>query len=240
MKSFKYVCIFLLVIAASSHSVSLAGNVRETQNRAVKNFDAIKVSSGIDLFLSMGTEETLKVIADDDVIDDVITEVKKGTLHIYMKKKDWPRFFNWGATQSRKVYVTVKELSLLSASSGSDVKSEGTLTGKRLEVSASSGSDVVLDVNYKSMSLDSSSGSDLKVSGKAKTVKASASSGSDIIARDLKVATCHASASSGSDISIHVTREIHASASSGADIRYYGKPGVKEIDESSGGDVTGR
>jgi len=177
----------------------------------------------------------VKIVADNDIIDELITDVKDGTLRIYMKKTNW---FSWGFNKSRKAFVSVKELNRIVASSGSDVRSENTLKGENLEVKTSSGSDVVLDVIYKNFSLDSSSGSDAKVSGKVKTFEAEASSGSDIKAQNLESGICRVKASSGSDASVNVSDELYAKASSGADIRYYGNPTIKEIDESSGGDVT--
>ena len=183
--------------------------------------------------------EEVKIVAEDDIIDNLITEVKDGTLRIYMKQSN--NWFNWNiGNQTRKAYVTVKELNTINASSGSDVQSENTLKGETLEVKASSGSDVTLDIYYKSFSLDTSSGSDAKISGKTKNFKAEASSGSDIKAQDLESSICRVSVSSGSDASVNVTDEMYAKASSGADVRYYGNPKVKDIDESSGGDVSQR
>jgi hypothetical protein len=135
-----------------------------------------------------------------------------------MKKTNW---FNWnGMTKTRKVYVTVKELNRIEASSGSDVRSENTITGESLVIEASSGSDVILDLVCKNISVNTSSGSDAKLTGKAKTLKAEASSGSDINARDLATSVCYANASSGSDITVNVSDELVARASSGSDIRY--------------------
>ncbi|WP_321369220.1 head GIN domain-containing protein [uncultured Draconibacterium sp.] len=230
--------LFLFMIAITSYSTAIAGNSDETQIRNLSGFNAIKVSTGIDLYLTMGDAEEVKVVADDDIIDDLKTEVENGTLKIYMKRRNW---FNWGSgNETRKVYVTVKELEELSASSGSDVESTNTLEGESLEVSCSSGSDVKLDVYYKNLSVDTSSGSDSKLQGKVKTLKADASSGSDIKAKDLESAICYADASSGSDITVSVSSELYANASSGADVTYYGNPEIKDIDESSGGDVRQR
>lgn len=217
-----------------------AGNSKKTEIRKVGNFNAVDVSAGIDLYLKMAETEQVRVEADDDIIDDIITEVKNGTLRIYMKKGNFFNFFNFGSTSSRKVYVTVTDIKRIDASSGSDVKSENTLKGDALQVKSSSGSDVVLEVVYKDVSLDASSGANIKISGKAKTVKARASSGSDINARDLEAVIGHANASSGADVVVHATGEIYANASSGGDVRYYGNPSVKNIDESSGGDVSQR
>lgn len=240
MKTKKRIIFFFLMVLTAAFTAVQAGNNQKTETRTVNSFNAIDVSAGVDLYLKMGTTEEVKVVADDDVIDEIVTEVKNGTLHIYMKKQKLFNFFNFGSTSARKVYVTVATLKRIHASSGSDVRSENTLQGDILEISSSSGADVALDVVYKNVSLDASSGADIKISGKAKTVRASASSGSDINARNLEAVVVHASASSGADIAVHATDEIYANASSGGDVSYYGNPSVKDIEESSGGDVSKR
>lgn len=236
MKTTKLLFTLVLSILAGI-GIAADGNSDKTENRNVSNFKAVKVSTGIDLYISMGTTEEVKIIADDEIIDDLITEVKDGTLKIYMKQSN--KWFNWNTgNQTRKAYVTVKELQEIHASSGSDVKSENTLKGEDLKVSSRSGSDVEIDVYYKNVWLDTSSGSDAKISGKTKNFNAEASSGSDIDAEDLESVICRVSVSSGSDASVNVTGELYAKASSGADVSYTGNPQVKDIDESSGGDVS--
>ncbi len=238
MKTAKNLLLYLFLVLVGISMADQADGSDKTEIRNVKDFTEIKVSTGIDLFLKMGDTEEVKVVADDEIIDNLITEVSNGELRIYMKKTNW---FNWnGMTKTRKVYVTVKELNRIEASSGSDVRSENTLTGESLVIEASSGSDVFLDMIFKNISVSTSSGSDAKLTGKAKTLKAEASSGSDINARELSTSVCNANASSGSDITVTVSVELVARASSGSDIRYYGNPGIKDTDESSGGDISRR
>lgn len=238
MKTLK-TTLFILLLAVVSAAPAMAGNgnSNETQIRNVSGFNAIDVATGIDLYITMGSSEEVKIVADDDIINDIKTEVKDGTLRIYMKRNNW---FNWGGNRTRKAFVTVKELNKLHASSGSDVKSENLLEGESLEVSASSGSDIEIEVKYKNFSIDASSGSDAEIKGKVKYLTAEASSGSDIDASELESVNCKVNASSGSDISINVSEELVAHASSGADIVYYGNPKMRDIDESSGGDVSRR
>ncbi|HKI89072.1 MAG TPA: head GIN domain-containing protein [Draconibacterium sp.] len=237
MKTVKNLTI-LMLLAVVGINTAIAGNSDKTENRNVKNFNGIKVSTGIDLYITMGNSEEVRIVAEDNIIDDVVTEVKDGTLHIYLKKNNW---FNWGRfNETRKAYVTVKQLESIDASSGSDVRSENTLKGDEIDIQASSGSDVYLDIVYKNVSLKTSSGSDAKLTGKAKYFTASASSGSDIVARDFETEKCNVKANSGSDATVNVSDELVAKASSGADIRYYGNPKTKDTDESSGGDVSGR
>jgi hypothetical protein len=218
--------VFLLFACSSPASV-------EKENRKVSGFNAIKISSGIDLYVTMGDEEKVTIVADGDIIDEIITEVKDGVLKIHQKE----HLFNWMWNKERKAYVTVKTLKKIEASAGSDVKSENTITGDNLELDISSGSDLKMNVEVEKLSLESSSGSDANLSGKAKYFKADASSGSDINASELKTKICEVEVSSGSDASVNVSDQLVARASSGGDITYSGDPQDKDIHKSSGGGV---
>ncbi len=231
MKSLKKILTTVLTLVIS-FVVLTAFSTPEKNERNVSGFSAIKVSSGIDLYLKMGNTEEVVIEADDDIIDKIVTEVKDGTLKIYVKDK-----ISWKWRSERKAYVTVKELEKLKASAGADVRSENTIKSNALEVSASSGSDIYLDVKTKKLLLETSSGSDAKITGTSEMFKARASSGSDIHAAELVTKVCHVSVSSGSDASVNVTDELVANASSGGDVKYYGNPKEKDINESSGGDV---
>ncbi len=231
MKSFKQLFIFICVsVFIGTALSSAAANDRET--REVSGFNAIKVSSGIDLYLKMGDTESVEIVADDDIMDKIITRVEDGVLRIYVKDR-----ISWRWRMERKAYVTVKEIEKIDASAGSDVKGNSTITAYDLEINASSGSDVELDVKVDNLDLDVSSGSDAKMTGLAKNFRAEASSGADIHASELRTKNCEVRVSSGSDASVNVSNELTARASSGGDIRYTGNPEIKDISESSGGDV---
>ncbi|MDX9883551.1 MAG: head GIN domain-containing protein [Prolixibacteraceae bacterium] len=233
MKTSKLLFVFVLVLSGIYSFAALA-NEKDTnrRNRETKPFHAIKVSTGIDLYLSQGDIEKIVVEAGNDIIDNLVTEVHDGVLKIYMNKS-----FIWKWNVERKVYVTFRELDMLTADSGSDVESQGLLQVKNLKIDASSGSDIDMEIQAEQLSVNTSSGSDTELKGTAGYLKASSSSGSDLNAGELKVKVCEVSASSGSDATIYVTERIKASASSGADIRCLGNPPGKDINESSGGDV---
>lgn len=211
-----------------------SGDNRET--RQISGFHGISVSSGIDLSLKQKDVEEVFVDAKPSDRDKIITRVEDGILKIYLKDNSW-HLFKWD-NEAIKVYVSFRTLDKLQASGGSDVNSESVLKLDNLDLNVSSGSDVKLELEATKLHVESSSGSDVSLNGKALVAEVRASSGSDITARDLEVKKCSASASSGSDISIKVTDELQADASSGGDINYSGNPKIKNIKESSGGDVT--
>jgi len=227
---------FTLFFALSvSLPTQAAGKKSGTQNRKTASFNGISVSSGIDLYLKQGATEEVVIEADPDVIDDIITEVRDGILHIYSKKR-----FNWQWDQDRKAYVTFDDLTRLDVSAGADAKAENAFKLDEITIAVSSGADLEIDdLTARTVWLDTSSGSDAPISGRGVKFEASSSSGSDLSCSGLVAENCKVSASSGADAEVHATRQLKASASSGGDVRYRGNPGQKEIDESSGGDVSG-
>lgn len=221
----------VLISLVSLQAVNEKGN---TQTRNIASFHGISVSSGIDLYLTQGKLEEVIIQADTDVIDDIITKVEDGILHIYMEKTH-----HWVWIKERKAYVTFDDLSKLVVSSGSDAESENSFKLDEIEIVVSSGADLEIDdLRAEFVSLDTSSGSDAELSGRVVNFEASCSSGSDLSCSDLIAENCTVSASSGADAEVHATKRLKASASSGGDVRYKGNPQEKDIDESSGGDVS--
>ena len=227
------VLLFLSFIVQSAQF----GNSKQT--RTVPAFHGISVSSGIDLYLTQKNTQEVRVEADEEDMDDLVTKVEGGILKIYMKDRSTWFDFDW-KNNDRKVYVSFTTLDWLQASAGSDVTSQSVLNLENLDVDSSSGADVKLELNASDVKAQSSSGSDINLKGKANSLDASASSGSDINAGELLTQKCTANASSGSDIRVQVTEQLDANASSGADISYSGNPNQKDINESSGGGVHGR
>ena len=204
------------------------GNV-ETQERQINdNFNEIRVSRGLDVYLTQSDNVSIEVQADENLHDIIMTEVENNILRIYADEN-----INYAA--SKKVMVSFKDINKISSSSGSDVYSTNTIITESLELSTSSGSDMELEVDTHVIECNSSSGSDLRLSGKTDMLYADASSGSDIKASNLKSNKCEARASSGADITVNTSKELYAKASSGGDIKYYGNPEkISKKDGTSG------
>ena len=203
-----------------------------TIERTIKaDFTGIKVSTGIDLFIRQGSTNAITVEADENLHDLIITEVKEGILKIYTDKNIWK-------SKARKVYVTIENITLLKASSGSNVKSESVINTNEIYIDASSGASIDIEVVAKSAVTEASSGSDVKIKGTTINHTARASSGSSINAYKLKSTNANASASSGASINIYASKNMDAKASSGGAIDYTGNPTRINKEASSGGSIS--
>lgn len=205
-----------------------AGNgqiVQESRN-VNEDFTVISASQGIDVFVTQGPEFKISVEGDENIIDLIGTEIKDGRLKVHAIK-------NIGRA-TKTVHVSLPMVESLESTSGANLIVRNVIETDRLELRATSGSDLRVEVVANEVSAKSSSGADLKVSGRAETLYADASSGSDIEARELEVKTCHAEASSGADISVTVSDSLIADAGSGGDISYSGDPSVETKKSASG------
>lgn len=212
----------------------------ETEQRELQDFDAIEAGGGIDLVLTQGAEFSVVVETEDGDLEDIVTEVRNGTLHIHLDRERFNRFSRNDWFTDYHAAITLPTLTELEAGGGSDVTATGTFTGNELDISASGGSDVVLDLNVDRLELNASGGSDMEISGTANFLDAEASGGSDLDASDLVAIEVDADASGGSDLDVHVTGILTADGSGGSDIRYEGNPTERDTDTSGGADIRGR
>lgn len=219
----------ILILLLAAHAAA-----QEKESRPLNGFDAIEVGGGIDLLVRQGASFAVEVQADDGELADIVTEVNGKTLQV--RRKSSFNFFHWG-DQHGSVSVTLPALVSLSASGGSDVTTQGTFTSDRLEVAASGGSDVEIDVAAGTLDAESSGGSDLRLSGRARSANVRSSGGSDLNARELTVDEADVQSSGGSDLAIAVREKIVGTASGGSDITYTGQPATVDVDTGGGAEV---
>ena len=195
-----------------------------SEERPVDYFNAVHVSTGIDVYLTQGTGERITVEADDNLHEYIMTEVKGNTLKIYTEA-------NIRKAERKRVYVTMKDVEELTASSAGDIIGENLITADELYLSASSAGDIELQVKAKKIECNLSSSGDMTLEGEANELEAGLSSAGNLKAYDLIVKVADVSTSSAGDARITVTEKLRARASSAGDIYYAGDP--KEVDGHS-------
>ena len=193
------------------------GDVEIVERSISDDFTEIKVSRGLDVYLTQSDDVSLSVEADANLHDIIMTEVENNVLRIYADE-------NISRSSSKKVMLSFKDITKITATSGSDVYSTNTIVADNLELTTTSGSDMELDINVQTADCSSTSGSDLIISGSANKLYANATSGSDIKAGNLKTKISEVRATSGADITVNTSDELYAKASSGGGVKYYGNP----------------
>ena len=210
-------------------SVKGNGNVKE-EVRQVGEFDQVKVSRGMNVYITQGSPAKVVVIADSNLHELIETKVEGGVLKITTREN-----IRWA--EEKKVMVTVEKLTGVGANSGGNVWSQSQIKSDNLKLNANSGANLTMDVDAQSLSADCSSGANIKLSGLAKEAELETSSGANLKGEKLIAIQCKMSASSGGNVSSTVTGKLDAHASSGGNIAYYGEPTSTNVNSSSGGSI---
>jgi hypothetical protein len=205
------------------------GNVTESE-RNVSGILSVEVEDGIDLYISQGNKETIKIVADQNLHQYIKTETDGDNLRIYLSKMV-------RKAKTLKVYLSVKDIKGIGVSGGSDLYTESTLKSNTLSVICSGGGDAKIDVDVNKLKFKASGGSDGYIKGSAKNLQAKATGGSDIHASDLVAGDCHIEVTGGSDAKINVSGELYVKASGGSDVSYKGKPTHVDANTSGGSDL---
>lgn len=222
----------VLILLGCLVSVAVAG--QQSEVRSVGTFKGLKAAEAINVYLKKGDKESVKVEATGTDLADVLTEVSGNYLKIHMKSD----FRFGGRSRTVKVYVTYVNLDKITASSASNVFSDGIITSDLMEIHASSAANVEVSLTATDVRVSVSSAGEVTLEGKAKSIDAETSSAGVVNAYNLMAEIAEASASSGGAIKLSVTNSLNAHASSGGSIRYRGNPRKTNTNASSGGSVT--
>ncbi len=191
------------------------------------SFNSIKISGGIDLFLTQSDYEAIAISASENKYKESIkTIVENNTLKIfYDADGKWSSFKN----KKLRVYVSFKQIEKIEASGACDIQVAQAIIVPSLTLSLSGASDFKGAINVSDLKMDLSGASDVIIKGIATTVNISSTGASDVKGYDLITDFCTAKASGASDINITVNKELNASASGASDIYYKGSGVIKEI-----------
>lgn len=222
------------------------------ENRNVGEFSGIQVSTGVNLVFKQENTTSVKVIADADKLQYIITRVEGGILKVYVDNKGQknlkfknlsvnvssPRMDNIKASSGAlfTAISPVRENNMsIDASSGAMVKGMFDVSNNA-RVEASSGTSIKVEVNAKNVMVKGSSGSDTNIEGRAGSAAFDISSGALCKGENFSADHVEAESTSGGSLSINASRTLKAKASSGGMIRYRGNPEITaDISKMSGG-----
>lgn len=233
----KYILILLFSVLAFNTSAQTIINDPNAEVRSVGAFSGIKVSGGIDIFLSQSDEYALAVSASDEKYRDGIkTETKNGILNISYDGGP----FRYNNNRKLRVYVSSKTLVSLEASGACDFIINGTYKTNSLRIKLSGASEIKGALIVNDIQLNMSGASSLKVTGMVNNLIIEASGASDLKSYDLSVDNCVADISGASDVRLTINKSISAKASGASTFYYRGTPEKKDVSSSGASNISQR
>ncbi len=242
MKSIlKPIALALLLTATGtftfSNPVKTSTESNKTQDRKVSGFQALASSGSFDVVLSQGSTESVRVKADADVINEVVTEVKNGTLMIHSNNKhNWGNFWN---NKKVTVYVVAKDLNTISVSGSGDLKIENDFNTSSLAFRLSGSGEFSGKIYVKTLEAAVSGSGEFTIAGSADELNVAISGSGDFNGDGLVTKSTAIRVSGSGNASVYASEKLDASVSGSGDVRYSGHPkSISKVVRGSG-DVSG-
>jgi hypothetical protein len=196
----------LLAVALAGCAVGDDGPV-VTRTRHVAPFTRVDDRASVDMRLHAGGRRRVRVIAGKNVVDDVRTEVRDGTLEVSFDHSGW-------GGNDVVVEATVPELTAIDASGSGDIAADGVDAGA-LDVRSDGSSDIALEGAARRLriELDGSGDADL----------------SRLAAREARVTV-----GGSGDADVRAAARLDVAVHGSGDVRYRGDPRLTQHDDGSG------
>ncbi len=177
-----------------------------TDARTVSDFDAVSFSSFGDLTIQQGERESLTIEAEDNVLAEIRTVVRNGTLHIeYAEEGSWARV---RPTKPIRFTLVVN-----------------TLTGLDL---SGAGNVVVQDLKADQLQVTLSGAGSVTASGEVTELEARLSGLGSYEGKDLRAESVDVTISGAGSATVWAAKSLAARISGLGSVRYYGQPQVTE------------
>ena len=218
----------------NSKKVKGNGNV-VTEKRNVGSFDDVSLSGFFDVILVNGTEGRITLEGEENILPYIITEVKRGTLKIKVKK-------NTNIRTRRKLTVTVpfEKINGVALGGSGSIISEKTISGNVVSVSIGGSGNIKATVDAETVKASIGGSGNINLKGNSDNLKCSVAGSGNIRAYGLEVNDLKVSVAGSGDVEATVSNKIKASIAGSGSIYYKGNPKYIDTNSVGSGDVRKR
>ena len=197
-----------------------------TEVRELSGFHSVDLRSVGRVVLISGPEQKVEVVAEEDLLPRVRTEVQGGVLVVGLR---W-----WLGALLRVpelsevvVRVTAPELRSVRLSGAGQVRSEGSLKVEDLDLRLSGAGHVSLDLAARRVEVRLSGAGAVGLSGTAEELEIRLSGAGAVQAEDLQTRKVRIRASGAGECRVQASETLEAEVSGAGSVRYRGHPKVE-------------
>jgi len=207
----------------------------KTETRKTEDYDGVSLGGFFEIVLIKGKEGNIKVEAEENLLQYIVTEVKRGTLQVNVEKG-----YNLKTTRRITVTVPVQEIEKVSLGGSGNIKGDLLLKADEFSVSIGGSGNIGLNIDAENVKTSVAGSGDIELSGKASSIKCSIAGSGTIKAYDLEVDSVKASIAGSGDIRISVKNSIKATVAGSGNIYYKGNPSTKDVKSVGSGRIVNK
>ena len=222
------------ILAGTATFTAIAADASE-EMRSVESFTRIRNKGSFEVNVNVGPEQSVKVIADSNIIEHVETEVRGSTLHIQLEDRD-----NWRGYRNIKmlrVDITVPTLEAVRVDGSGDFEVRNVETADFRAGVNGSGDIELINAKADRLSIEVKGSGDVEASGTCTDLDVELKGSGDVAARDMTCENGDIGIMGSGDVSATLNESVDVGIMGSGDVMVYGKPDKVKTRAMGSGDV---
>jgi hypothetical protein len=224
-----------------------ASDTMVTINPSVSNFDKLKIEGPVDIVITQGQTESLKLTFPVAVKDRVVAEVSGHTLRIHNKHDNWGQSEKswysdksyWRRSHARILAVlTVKNLNHITMSGSGTMAFDNGLTADAMKLTLRGSGDMHGKITTKSLATKISGSGKIEILGNADRSVVNLTGSGNFIAPGLITANSSVRVSGSGDAKVNANEGLSAAVTGSGGVSYTGSATKISSNTSGSGHVT--
>ena len=232
----KIILIITVLISSFSFAQKEKGNGNMTSiTRTTADYEAILCSGFMDFELVKGTEGSIIIEGEANLLEYIITEVKDNKLIVKTKDR-----VNLKPSPNKDIKITIpfQDIDEVSLSGSGDLWSKHIIISTDLEVSLSGSGDVTLILKADTLKCDLTGSGDIKLKGSTNNLEATLTGSGDINASSLTSNYTDVSVTGSGDADVVSNISLKARVTGSGNIEYSGNPEKEDTKVSGSGSIS--
>jgi len=201
-----------------------------SQNRNVSNFSELSVVGDVDVYYTAGPNSSVRVEADDNLMEYIETEMDGTTLSIGTKDN-----YNLRSSKPLKVYVTAPNINDLEVTGSGNFVAQSKLTADRdMKIEVTGSGEVTATIDAPKVRAEISGSGDVKLSGNTRQLDAEINGSGNIRCFDLLSEETRVEISGSGDAEVFASKRLNLEINGSGGIAYKGTPSISQSVNGSG------
>jgi hypothetical protein len=209
------------------HDATKGSGTSATETRTVTGFTKISLEGAMDVFVTQGANESVRIEADDNLLKLITTDVSGGELELSSSESIDP-------VTPIKVYITARSLDGLSIAGSGKIVTETPFTTKDFDASIAGSGDIQANVIAEQIDASIAGSGNVILKGSTNSASVSVAGSGDVRGFDLAAKSASVDIAGSGDCEISASEQLTGNIMGSGSIYYKGDPKVMRSIMGSG------
>ena len=200
---------------------------KATETRTLAGFTKVALEGAMDVYVSQGSSESVRIEADDNILKVITTEIDNGELEISTSESIDP-------VTPIKIWVTAKTLEGMSIAGSGKMVTETPFTSKTFDASIAGSGDLHAEITADDLEANIAGSGNVVLKGTAKQASVNVAGSGDVKGFDLNAQSVKIDIAGSGDCEISAAQELTGNIAGSGSIYYRGEPKISRSIMGSG------